>query len=804
MHPNNKTNLHGRNNLIKHLQSIASIVLLGLAQPGMASNSSNSWLSSGGDLENTHSAHQTSISTRNVDSLTLNWKFYTQPDTAPNAPTSGAVSITPAVEGKFIYFTDFTGNLYKNNRKTGENIWTKNLLQNYSQPGKTISQSRNTPLILGDLLIIGSNFLINDQLCAVVAARRGIPAPAPAPGVCQSGDGAIVIAVDKNTGNLVWSKKVDDHFMAKVTGSLSGIGNKVFVGVASWEEDAARDYPDVSKLADGTFSINLTGPYKCCTFRGSVVALDAKNGGNILWKTYLSPGLDATNQLSSALHQLLTTRADGSVDRGFFGVSAYGHSPTIDKKRGLIYVATSQNETAPEVAELCEKYRRNKLGLRPDIYGPVGSVANPDLSQSFKKAKLTCANLNEKFNNYQGAMIAFDMNNGKVKWAFQPKAYDAWTHTCTPPGLQGSSLTANFFPNPIINSTNCFQDPIGPNYGFGNNPLLIDNGKSDLVVAGNKDGRVFALKPENGKLIWMQNVDPGSIYGGIQFGMASDGKSIYFGTANKMNNGRNRNDTFESVEDFLTRNGLGNSVLAYPLHYGLNDKLESPTNLLEYPAPSSLILPFPSPSLIFGPSGGYPSTPPMNGPGSGPYEVWNVINMPSDVIPDDVNVWLNPQNGKPQTIAGMVHSLDAATGRINWQRPAIDSITGRILPSDVFGSVTVANGVVFAGYNDSQGTLVGLSAKSGKRLFLYHNTRTYADPSGAMKTVNIGGNEAGPSVIDGCIYWGIGAHTQGRAPLPSSALPELGYPNSSLVQVFPFGGNSLISFCLPGCSREGE
>src|SRR5256885_201379 len=68
--------------------------------------------------------------------------------------------------------------------------------------------------------------------------------------------------------------------------------------------------------------------YPCCTFRGSLVALDVKNG-DVVWKTYTIP--DAP--------RLLRTYADGTELHGPAG-GAIWSAPTVDVKRGAIYVGT--------------------------------------------------------------------------------------------------------------------------------------------------------------------------------------------------------------------------------------------------------------------------------------------------------------------------------------------------------------------------------------------------------------------------------------------------------------------------------
>ena len=80
--------------------------------------------------------------------------------------------------------------------------------------------------------------------------------------------GANVYAIDALTGKMLWTTKVDQHPAAVITGSPTLVGTTLFVPVSSYEEAKARD-----------------ASYGCCTFRGSVVALDAASG-KIVWKTY--------------------------------------------------------------------------------------------------------------------------------------------------------------------------------------------------------------------------------------------------------------------------------------------------------------------------------------------------------------------------------------------------------------------------------------------------------------------------------------------------------------------------------------
>src|SRR2546425_530120 len=439
---------------------------------------------------------------------------------------------------------------------------------------------------------------------------------------------------------------------------------------------------------------------------------------------------------------------------GSFGTSTYGHNPTVDVARRQVYVATAQTTTAPQVAQDCEQARRRSGDPNANIPGlPAG---------------VTCNNLNEKLKIYANAMFAVDMDTGRVNWAFYAHKYDAWNHACGAPDLYGwSTLVPALFPVPISNATaHCPPTPIGPDMGFGQQPKLVRNVKlghgkrRDVVVGGNKDGRLFGLDPTTGKKIWETNVDPGGVYGGVQVGLATDDGKVFFGTTNSRNMGRNVRTPYVPVTRFLDINGF----TALGLKTGPFVKRDAALPS-EYPSPSNIDLPFPGPNIIYG-INDYPNVfpdpdgirgPPsfLKGPASGPVELWTLVTPPSDVSADGVTVFND--HGRLQTTDGMVHAVDAGTGEILWQRPAYDGIKGTVGTGQAFGTLTVGNGVVFIGYQDGKGTMVALDADSGRKLFEFHNQLRLADGT----VMRSGGIESGPEVAGNMVYWGVGAESGG-------------------------------------------
>ena len=251
------------------------------AESQPAASLSGQWQIAGQNLNNTWSQPaEHSISPANVKGLKPGWVF----------TTGGDVSATPTVAGDAVYFPDWGGNLFAVKRDSGLLIWSHKI-SDYD--GVTGAISRVSPAVDHDQLIIGD--ILNPK---------------------QTHDGANVMAVDRNTGERRWITRVDSHPAAVITGSPVVFDGVVYIGVSSIEESLATD-----------------PSYPCCSFRGSVVALNAKTG-EILWKTFDMPDNGGqTNQYSGG---------------------AIWQPPAIDPKRGTLFIGTGNNYTAPPEVEACE------------------------------------------------------------------------------------------------------------------------------------------------------------------------------------------------------------------------------------------------------------------------------------------------------------------------------------------------------------------------------------------------------------------------------------------------------------------
>jgi polyvinyl alcohol dehydrogenase (cytochrome) len=161
-----------------------------------------------------------------------------------------------------------------------------------------------------------------------------------------------VYALNAANGSVIWKVHPDAHPAARITGSPLLVSARLYVPISSGEEGASAD-----------------PSYPCCTFRGSVVALDAASGKQV-WKSYT---IDAA---ANPTHK----SAQGVQYWGPSGAAVWS-TPTANLKRHAIYVATGNNYSGP----------------------PTDS---------------------------SDAVLAFDMRTGKKLWSLQLTAKDVWNSGC--------------------------------------------------------------------------------------------------------------------------------------------------------------------------------------------------------------------------------------------------------------------------------------------------------------------------------------------------------------------------------------
>ncbi|HVZ22248.1 MAG TPA: PQQ-binding-like beta-propeller repeat protein [Vicinamibacterales bacterium] len=185
----------------------------------------------------------------------------------------------------------------------------------------------NEPTVVGDTVFVGSG---SGVVYALDAERGCIHWSFQADGPVRSAmlvvkDRLVVndlvgwtYALDAATGRLIWKARPEAHEATRLTAGAVEHDGVLFIPTASWEEARA-----------------LGPQYECCTFRGSLVALRLADGSQV-WKTYTIDG-PAT---------LMGKTPKGTNIYGPSGAGIWS-APTIDARRGLVYVATGDNYSTP-------------------------------------------------------------------------------------------------------------------------------------------------------------------------------------------------------------------------------------------------------------------------------------------------------------------------------------------------------------------------------------------------------------------------------------------------------------------------
>ncbi|MEY4641491.1 MAG: hypothetical protein RLZZ227_1485 [Pseudomonadota bacterium] len=242
------------------------------------------WNGWGMDLRNSRAALDAGINAGNVSRLRLKWVYGLPGEDQPRAQ--------PAVADGRLFVGNKAGALYSLDAMSGCTYWTY-LPRNGIRSALSVG-----PVTLAD----GSN----GYAVYFIDLR------------------ANVYAVNAQTGEELWSTRVETHPGVRGTGSVTLFDGHLYVPAAGVVEETSSSGSD----------------YGCCTFRGSITKVDA-NTGEVVWKTYTM---------------------DEPQPRGFSaeGVQLYGPSgagiwsaPTIDAARGLLYTATGNayGDPAPETSD---------------------------------------------------------------------------------------------------------------------------------------------------------------------------------------------------------------------------------------------------------------------------------------------------------------------------------------------------------------------------------------------------------------------------------------------------------------------
>lgn len=269
-------------------------------------------------------------------------------------------------------------------------------------------------------------------------------------------DQGTVTALDATTGALLWKTQVENHVLARVTSPPLLHDGRVFVPMSSMEDPMTHD-----------------PSYACCTFRGSVAALDATTG-KLLWKSY-------------TIEQEPQPRAPANAagPQHFSPAGAAVFTPlAVDAKRGLVYATTAESYTednpagaysviAFDMATGAHRWQKQFLPAAADRARVCSEAGETD-----------CRNL---FSFSSQAMLHTLPDGRDIVIAGQK-----WGYMYGLDPADGREIWRNKMARG--------SDLGGVQYGFSADPRAVYVSISD--VTSEKPGGLVALDPRNGETLW--------------------------------------------------------------------------------------------------------------------------------------------------------------------------------------------------------------------------------------------------------------------------------------------------------------
>lgn len=384
-----------------------------------------SWPMHGRDLANTRATtDDTTITRGNVGSLAQAWA----------TPNLRGVSSTPLYVDRTVYFGDWTGHVRALGADTGQERWATDLHTYYIG---------GSPAADGDRLFVGT-----------FDSR--------------------ITALDRRSGQVLWSTPVDDGPGSAVFASPVVVDGVVIVGVASFQEFTNADN---------------------ATFRGHVVGVDAATGREV-WR-YWTTDNDATSGPGIAVWSALS----------------------VDAERHLAYVPTGNNYLPPSgpnadaVVAIDTRTGKQVWVTRfteGDIWTLGGENTGPDADVGappnlFDIDGRPALGVGDK----AGVFHTLDRTSGEV----------LWTTPLTKGGPQGGVMASGAFADGRLfvasNKGGTTADVIALDSRSGREIWRVDVGghstgpttvSNDIVFIGDDTGRYTAFDTADGRKLWSVTV----------------------------------------------------------------------------------------------------------------------------------------------------------------------------------------------------------------------------------------------------------------------------------------------------------
>jgi polyvinyl alcohol dehydrogenase (cytochrome) len=353
------------------------------------------WNGWGPSIDNTHfqPADRAQLTAEQVPRLHLKWAF--------GFPDATSAWAQPAIAGGRLYVGSQNGIVYSLDAVSGCVVWT------FAAQGGVRASISIGPRLRS--LESRSSFGAAGSHPSSGEARQSASSAEGAYAVYFSDQKGNVYAVDAATGRSLWTTKVEDHPLVRLTGSPALYEDRLYVPTSSYEEGGKPP------------------GYACCTFRGSIVALDARTG-DVIWKSYTIPEEP----------RLLRQYADGTELRGPSG-GAIWSAPTIDARRGALYVGvgntysgsaqpTTDAVLAFDLKSGAMRWSRQMAPSTPDVFGCTpgevncGERAGPDFDFGASPILAKLANGRELIvaGQKSGVVYALDPDRkGEQVWRYR-------------------------------------------------------------------------------------------------------------------------------------------------------------------------------------------------------------------------------------------------------------------------------------------------------------------------------------------------------------------------------------------------
>lgn len=244
-----------------------------------------------------------------------------------------------------------------------------------------------------------------------------------------------------------------------------------------------------------------------------VYALDA-NTGSTIWKIRLDSHPAARITGAPVFYQQKLYVPVSSLEELFAAAPTYecckfrGSIAALDVRTGKILWRTYTIDQA------ARPIRKTEQGTQ--LYGPAGGSiwSAPTLDP---KNDLLYAGTGNSYTDSPtsrtDSIIALSMSTGAFRWVNQLRPEDNYIVGCDKPQTAGKGSCPR---------------TLGPDVDFGTSPILRSlPGGGEILLTGQKSGRVYGLEAKSGKQLWSAQVGVGSALGGIEWGSAADTTQMY-------------------------------------------------------------------------------------------------------------------------------------------------------------------------------------------------------------------------------------------------------------------------------------